>query len=115
MMPVYVLCLTLFCLGVYCMLAKRNIIKIIVGLIIVEYAVNLFFVLVSYRMLGRAPVFDPETAIPPSAMVDPLPHALVLTSIVIGLATTALMIAIAMRLYEKYGTFDIAEIRELKG
>ena len=49
------------------------------------------------------------------AMVDPLPHALVLTAIVIGLATTALMVAIAMRVYEKYGTYDIAEIRELRG
>ncbi|MCX6348536.1 MAG: NADH-quinone oxidoreductase subunit K [Candidatus Aureabacteria bacterium] len=48
-------------------------------------------------------------------MVDPLPQALVLTAIVIGLATTALIAAIAIRLYEKYGTFDITEIRKLKG
>jgi multisubunit Na+/H+ antiporter MnhC subunit len=48
-------------------------------------------------------------------MVDPLPQALVLTGIVIGLATTALLLAIAMRIYEKYGTYDITEIRELRG
>ena len=48
-------------------------------------------------------------------MVDPLPQALVLTAIVIGLATTALLVAIAMRIYEKYGTFDITKIKELKG
>lgn len=113
-MAVYLLCLALFTLGVYCMLAKRNIIKIIVGLIIAEYAVNLFFVLVAYREGGQAPILDPGAG-PGAVFVDPLPHALVLTSIVIGLATTALMVAIAVRIYEKYETFDIAEIRELKG
>jgi multicomponent Na+:H+ antiporter subunit C len=48
-------------------------------------------------------------------MVDPLPQSVVLTTIVIGMATTILLVALAMRLYEKYGTFDITKIRELKG
>ena len=112
-MMIYFLCLVLFCVGLYCILRKRNIIKIIVGIIICEYSVNLFFILVAYRMGGRAPIFSSQTDI--SNMVDPLPHALVLTAIVIGLATTALLIAIAMRIYEKYGTFDITKIRELRG
>jgi len=47
--------------------------------------------------------------------VDPLPQALVLTAIVIGLATTALLVGIAIRIYQKYGTFDIEKIRKLKG
>ncbi len=47
--------------------------------------------------------------------VDPLPQALVLTSIVIGLGTTALMVALCIRLYERYGTFDMSEIRKLRG
>lgn len=112
-MIIYLLCLVLFCCGIYCILRKRNIIKIIVGVIISEYAVNLFFILTAYRVGGRAPIFSSTAKI--SNMVDPLPHALVLTSIVIGLATTALLVAIAMRIYEKYGTFDITKIRELKG
>ena len=112
-MGVYILCLVLFCVGLYCILRKRNIIKIIVGVIIAEYAVNLFFVLTSYRMQGRSPIFDQHYAI--ENMVDALPQALVLTSIVIGLAATALLIALAMRIYDKYGTFDITKIRELKG
>ena len=112
-MTVYLLCLVLFCVGLYCILRKRNIIKIIIGVIIMEYAVNLFFILVAYRMQGRAPIFSPDANI--LNMVDPLPHALVLTAIVIGLATTALLVAIAMRIYEKYGTFDITKIRELRG
>jgi len=99
--------------GLYCVLRKRNIIKIIVGIIICEYAVNLFFILVSYRMGGRAPIFSPDATI--LNMVDPLPQAVVLTAIVISLASTAMLVAIAMRIYEKYQTFDITKIRELRG
>lgn len=112
-MTVYILCLILFCVGLYCILRKRNIIKIIVGTIIAEYAVNLFFILVGYRMSGRSPIFSQGMVV--ENMVDALPQALVLTSIVISLATTALLVALAMRIYEKYGTFDITKIRELRG
>lgn len=112
-MGLYVLCLILFCVGVYAILSKRNVIKIIVGVIIAENAVNLFFILTAYRLGGRSPILSPAQEIRP--IVDPLPHALVLTSIVIGLATTALLVAFAIRLYEKYGTFDIEKIRELRG
>ena len=112
-MTIYLLCLVLFCLGIYCILRKRNIIKIIIGVIILEYTVNLIFILTAYRVRGRAPIFSPEAKI--SNIVDPLPQALVLTAIIIGLATTLLLVAIAMRIYEKYGTFDITKIRELRG
>jgi len=112
-MIIYLLCIALFLLGIYCILRKRNIIKIIVGVIISEYAVNLMFILVAYRMDGRSPIFlSGQEAV---NMVDPLPQALVLTSIVIGLASTALLVAIAMRIYEKYKTFDITKIKELNG
>ena len=113
MLP-YILCMILFCIGVYAILAKRNIIKIILGLAIAEYAVNLFLILVAYKDGGRAPIFS-DGVVDPAVMVDPLPHALVLTSIVIGLATTAFLIALAIRLYGKYGTFDITRMRELRG
>jgi len=111
----YVLCLILFSIGIYAILSKKNIIKIILGVAISEYAVNLFLVLVAYKTGGRAAIFSDTQAILPETMVDPLPHALVLTSIVIGLATTAFLIALAIRLYGKYGTFDITRMRELRG
>ncbi len=112
-MSLYILCLALFCIGLYAVLRKRNIIKIVVGLGIIEYAVNLFFVLLGYRTHGRAPILAKDQAI--LNMVDPIPQALVLTSIVIGLAVTALIVSIAIRIYEKYGTFDITKIRRLRG
>ena len=114
-MIAYMLCLVLFCVGVYGALAKRNVIKIILGIVIAECAVNLMFVLTAYRVHGTAPIIEPGPAGSAPVMVDPLPHALVLTAIVIGLATTALMVALAMRIYQKYGTYDISEIRELRG
>lgn len=112
-MIIYLMCLVLFCIGLYCIVVKRNLIKIIIGIGIIEYAVNLAFILVAYRFKGRAPIHAPGQII--ENMVDPLPQALVLTAIVIGLAVTALIVAIAVRIYEKYGTFDITKIRRLKG
>ncbi len=112
-MSLYFLCFILFCVGLYCVLRKRNIIKIIIGLAIIEYALNLFLILIGYRMHGRAPIFDRAQDI--LNMVDPLPQALVLTTIVIGLAIAVVVIGLAIRIYEKYNTFDITKIRRLKG
>jgi len=112
-MTLYLLCLILFCVGLYGVLRKRNIVKMIIGLGIIEYSMNLFFVLLGYRNQGRAPIEAQAQDI--LNMVDPLPQALVLTSIVIGLGITALVISIAIRIYDKYGTFDITKIKKLRG
>lgn len=112
-MLTFLLCLILFSVGLYCVLRKRNIIKIIVGIGIMEYAVNLFFVLVGYRDRGRSPIFAVDQVI--ENMVDPLPQAVVLTAIVIGLSVMLLLVAVAIRIYERYGTFDITKIDKLKG
>ena len=113
----YALCLMLFMVGLYGVMVKRNLIKIIISLVIMESAVNLFLVMIGYRKEGIAPIMsktmEAETFV--RASVDPLPQALVLTAIVIGLGITAMTVAIAMRLYERYGTYDIKEMRRLKG
>ncbi|MGQ9629302.1 MAG: sodium:proton antiporter [bacterium] len=104
-------------IGLYCVATKKNIVKIVIGTSIMEYSANLFLILLGYRDKGIAPIIDRTTDRAEffARAVDPLPQALVLTSIVIGLGVTALAIAICIRLYEKYGTFDITEIRRLKG
>jgi multicomponent Na+:H+ antiporter subunit C len=112
-MSVYLLCLVLFSIGVYCVLRKRNLIKIIIGIGIIEYAVNLFFVLLGYRSQGRAPIFSRDQAV--SNMVDPLPQAMVMATMVIALPVVVIAVSLAVRIYEKYGTFDITKIRRLKG
>lgn len=112
-MILYIMCLFLFCVGLYGVLRKRNIVKIIVGFSIMGYAMNLFFVMFGYKFGGRSPIGSANQNI--INMVDPMPQELVHTSIVIGLATTAFLIALAIKIYEKCGTFDITRIKKLKG
>ena len=99
-------------IGIVTVLMKRNLIKILLGINILESAVNLFLVSLGYRMGGVAPIF---TLAPSELMVLPTPQALTLTSIVIGVATSALVLSFAMVLKKKYGTVDINEIRRLQG
>ncbi len=112
-MILYLLCLILFCIGLYGVLRKRNLVKIIIGFNIMGYSLNLFFVIMGYKFHGRAPIEALDQNI--VNMVDPLPQELVHISIVIGLGLTALLIAVAIKLYEKYGTFDITKIKRLRG
>ena len=103
----------MFLVGLYCVVRKRNLIKIIIGIGIMEYAVNLFFVLAGYSEGARSPIFATDQVI--KKMVDPMSQVIVSTVIVIGLSLTLILIAIAIRIYEKYGTFDITKINNLKG
>ena len=112
-MTVYLLCFALFLVGLYGVLTKRDLIKIILSLTIMGYAANLFLILFAYKKDAVYPILTPETLGQP--MVDPLPQALVLTSIVIELGVTALLVAIVVRLFQKYKTFDITKIRRLSG
>jgi len=112
-MIVYILAVFLFLIGIYGVVVKRNLIKIVIGIAIMEYSVNLFLILIGYVKDGTAPIITEQVS--EIVFVDPLPQAMVLTAIVIGLATTALLLAIAIRIYKKYGTFDIREIKNLKG
>ncbi len=112
-MIVYILCFVLFLVGIYGAITKRDLIKIILSISILGYSVNLLFILFAYRSESIYPILSKGKEILP--MVDPLPQALVLTSIVIELGTTAMLVALAVRLFEKYKTFDITQIRRLKG
>ena len=108
-------------LGLYCAVVKKNMVKIVIGIMVMEYAVNLFLIMLGYRFGGIAPIIDRgqlEAGLAATFVnnsVDPLPQAIVLTAIVISLGSLALMISICIRTYEKYGTFDITQIRRLKG
>lgn len=110
----YILCLVLFCVGLYGLIVKKNLLKIIISFVIMDNALNLFFIVLGYKKGAGFPIFL-KNNINQTNMVDPVPQALVLTSIVIGLSVTILMVAVALRIYEKYKTFDITEIKNLKG
>jgi multicomponent Na+:H+ antiporter subunit C len=112
-MTLYVLCFVLFLVGLYGILTKRDLIKIILSSGIMGYACNLMLILFGYRRGAAYPIL--EKGKEAAAMVDPLPQALVLTSIVIELGVTALLAALAIRLFQKYRTYDITKIRRLSG
>lgn len=112
-MTVYWMCFILFLVGLYGVITRRNLIKIAISLSIMEFSCFLFLALIGYREGGVAPIVDP--ADPVQIYVDPLPQALVLTAIVIGLATTSMLMSVIIRIYRKYGTFDIREIKNLRG
>ncbi len=112
-MTAYILCFILFLVGLYGVVIMRNLVKIAISVSIMEFSTFLFFALLGFIDGGVAPIVNP--AEPDKIYVDPLPQALVLTAIVIGLATTALLMAVIIRLYRKYGTFDIREMKNLRG
>lgn len=100
----------LLLIGLYGLLARRNLIRMVIGLSIAELGVNLFLVTLGYVDGGIVPIFPGEGAI----MVDPVPQALVLTAIVIGFGITALALTLVMRIYRSQGTVDTARMRGLK-
>ncbi len=117
----YVLCALILAIGLYAIAVKKNLIKIIIGVVITHNAINLFLVLLGYRTPAYGEAVAPimTSALSDQAFlhrsVDPLPQALILTAIVIGLSVIALMVVMAVRLHEKYGTFDLTKIRKLRG
>lgn len=106
-------CILLVLIGLYAIVTKRNLIKIAIGFCMVEYGVNLLFAFIGFKKDALAPIITKIDAT--HNFVDPIPQALVLTAIVIGLGTTAVMLALIIRLYQKYRTLDIGEIKKLKG
>jgi len=112
-MTPYLLCFVLFLVGLYGVLTRRNVIKIVISLSFMEISIFLFMTMIGYVDFGMMPILGTEKD--GTRFVDPLPQAVVLTAIVIGLATTAMLLAIAIKIYRKYGTFDIRQINQLKG
>lgn len=102
----------LIMLGLYGLLTQRNVIKIIVSLNILEIGLNIFIISIGFVEGGIAPIFTSQNNTNALVFVDPLPQALVLTAIVIGVGTTALGLALAKKIYNQHGTFDLDLIKE---
>ena len=98
-------------IGLFTMLVKRNLIKVIIGLNILETGVNLFLISIGYISKGTAPIFS-KPSVEGKIMVDPVPQALVLTAIVIGVAVLALALTLTIQLYHQYGTLDLRKTSE---
>lgn len=105
---VFVLVLTT---GLYAIIAKGNFIKRLIGLSIFQSAVFLLYITMDKVEGGTAPIIN--KAIPDQIYSNPLPQVLILTAIVVGISTTALGLAIAIRINEAYGTIEESEIQEI--
>jgi len=104
--------LIVFMIGLYGVTNKNNLIKKIMGLTIMNGSIVLFFISIGFREAGLAPILEKETidGIPTIILVDPLPQALMLTAIVIGISVTALALALVVKIYAKYKTLDIQQL-----
>lgn len=114
----YIIAMLLITAGIYCLLFKKNLLKLVIGLAVITDGIHLFLISLGYRLGGTVPIFSSEVAssLPEFAAsaVDPLPQALVLTSIVINICITSLALSLCIYAYRHYGTLDTTKIRRLK-
>ncbi|NBH73792.1 cation:proton antiporter [Clostridiaceae bacterium] len=99
----------LFGIGFTMLMLHRNLIKKIMGMNIMDTAVYLFLAVKGY-IKGRMVPIVTDHIQDVSAYINPVPSGLVLTGIVVSVSTTALMLALTIRLYERYGSLDLDEI-----
>lgn len=106
----------LMLLGIWGLLTRRHLIKIVLGFSILDTGVHILMVGLGYRSEGTAPIISRSVTAAAVAGrgVDPVPSALVLTAIVIGLAVTALMLGYAVKMHRQNGSVMIDKNRELR-
>ncbi len=115
-MAFFVASILLILIGLYAVLVKRNIMKIVIGLSLMDTGVNVLIISLGFIRGRTAPIVNVKDLLvnTSSKVVDPLPQALVLTAIVIGVAVTAVALSIVMLMYSKKKTLEIEEYKELK-
>jgi multisubunit Na+/H+ antiporter MnhC subunit len=106
----------LILIGLFGALTNRNILRMIVAFAVANTGVNLVLVAVGYMNGRTAPILNEAVPVAEATarIIDPVPQALVLTAIVIGVGVTALMLAYAYKLFKTRGTLDIARYTDLK-
>ncbi len=105
----YVVTVFLMVAGLFIVIARGNLIKKLIGLSIFQTSVYLLYIIPGKLLGGTAPILAPQY----SVYSNPLPHVLILTAIVVGVATLALGLAIAVRIRETYGSIEEEEITAL--
>jgi multicomponent Na+:H+ antiporter subunit C len=109
---VYFLVVVLLSVGLYGMLAMRNLMKKIIGMVIFQTAIYLFFIEGSVKRGASAPIVDRTGAAVAADHVNPLPHLLILTAIVVGVGVVGVAFALLSRIHEAHGTLDEQKVLE---
>lgn len=111
----YFVAVVLFCTGMYAVLSRTNLMKKILGLNIMSNGVFLLLISAGNIKGGIAPIVKHEAELSAGVLyVNPLPAALVLTGIVVGLSVTAFALSIVVKLYSYYGTIETNEILRIR-
>ena len=105
--------LTLFFIGLFGLLTRKHIIKIFISIAIMESSLFLLFIGLTFEKNSIAPIID-KTHQNISTMNDPIPHAMILTAIVIAMAVLALGVSFAIEYYKLTGKTDIDEMKSLR-
>jgi multicomponent Na+:H+ antiporter subunit C len=115
----YLGAILLFLIGLYGVIVHRNMLRIVLSLGLMESATFLMLIIQGFRTQATAPIFSGvygDEIIPGvTHVVDPIVQALTLTSIVIGVATLAMALALIIQLARHYRTLDVRRLRQLRG
>ncbi len=104
---VYLLLVVLFLIGLYGMMVKRNLMKKIIGMSILQSSVILLYIASGFKDGATVPVLDPALGPDyPNAYLNPLPHCLMLTAIVVAVVTLGVSFALIIDIYRNYGTIE---------
>jgi multicomponent Na+:H+ antiporter subunit C len=112
----YFIYIFLMMIGFYAMMAKRNLVKKLIGMNIFQWSIILFFVSIGAKAGASIPIVDAHgaegahQAIEAAQYINPLPHVLMLTAIVVGVGTTGVSLALLLRIHKIYGTLEENEI-----
>jgi len=110
---VYLMIVILLALGLYGMLGKRNLLKKLIGMNIFQTAIFLFFIEGATKLGAAVPVIDPQIGTEAAKYINPLPHVLILTGIVVGLSLTGAALAFLLVIYRTYKTLDDRSIMSI--
>lgn len=117
----YYIYILLMMVGFYAMIGKRNLVKKLIGMNIFQWSIILYFVSIGAKKGGSIPIVKgvsghgAHIVSHASQYVNPLPHVLMLTAIVVGVGTTGVALALLLRIYNKYKTLEEDEIlRKMK-
>jgi multicomponent Na+:H+ antiporter subunit C len=117
----YLAAVTLFGLGFYSVLTKRNLVKIVMGLSLMEASTYVLLLSFAYRAGSTAPVLlNPPEGLSPAKLAkgnvaDPMLQNVCLTAIVIGVAVTGVFLAVTVRIAQHYRSIDSHDIRQMRG
>ena len=117
----YLAAAALFCIGLYAVLTRRNMFKMVMGLSLMEASTYLFMLSLAYRSGSTAPVLlnpppgEGMRALAHGNVADPVLQNFCLTAVVIGVAVTAVFLSVVVRIAQHYRTLDSDRVREMRG